>query len=80
MSRKYDPTGPTDISEIDKLTLDKIILAYWTWPKTVSFDEFFFYQYNLYEFTKKELIYMDINAHFRLNFLHITRTMWCSEK
>ena len=51
MSRKYDPI---DISEIDKLALDT--QAYW------SFDEFFFYQYNLYKFTKKELIYMDING------------------
>ena len=41
-------------NENDKLTLD--IQAYW------SFDEFFFYQYNLYEFTRKELIYMDING------------------
>ena len=59
MSRKYDPT---DMSEINKLALDEIIQAYWTRPETVSFDEFSLYQYNLYEFTKKELMYMDING------------------
>ena len=58
-SRKYDPA---DMSELDKLALDEIIQAYWARSETVSFDEFFFYQYNLYEFTKKELIYMDING------------------
>ena len=49
MSRRYDPA---DMCEIDKLVLDRIIQEYWTRPETML----------LYEFTKTELIYMDING------------------
>ena len=59
MSRRYDPK---DMCEMDKLCLDRIIQEYWTRPETMFFDDFFFDHYLLYEFTKKELIYMDING------------------
>ena len=57
--RKYDPT---DMCELDKQVLDGIIQEYWNRPETMTFDTFFFSEYFLDDFTKKEIIYMDING------------------
>ena len=70
MSRRYDPT---DIHEIDKLALDRIIQEYWNRPETMSFETFFFSEYLLDEFTKKELIYMDINGEIPFQILYFTQ-------
>ena len=70
MSRRYDPT---EIHEIDKLCLDRIIQKYWNRPETMSFETFFFSEYLLDEFTKKELIYMDINGAIPFQMLYFTQ-------
>ena len=62
-----------DIHEIYKLALDRIIQEYWNRPEAMSFETFFFSEYLLGKFTKKELIYMDINGEIPFQILYFTQ-------
>ena len=70
-TRRYDPV---EICEADKVVLDEIIVNYWSRPDTMSFDMFFFDMYVLNEFTKQELIYMELNGDIPFQALYFSQS------